>query len=87
MHTPSFSFSYIYFMKLQTIRLELVNWVFNLKDKKLLKSLASIKDSEESGDWYDHLTPAQKKSLQKGVQDHKKGRALKSEEFWKRYGR
>ena len=74
-------------MKADSIRLELINWVSKLKDKKLLNSLASIKDSEESGDWYNELTSAQKKSFQRGIQDHKKGQALTSKEFWNRYGR
>ncbi len=74
-------------MKSQSIRLELVNWVSKLKDKKLLNSLASIKDSEESGDWYDNLTAAQKKSLYRGIDDHKKGRTLTSKEFWNKYAR
>jgi hypothetical protein len=74
-------------MKSDSLRLELISWVSKLKDKKLLNSLASLKDSEASGDWYDELNPAQKKSLQKGIQDHKKGQTLTSKEFWNRYGR
>ena len=74
-------------MNPQSIKLELISWVSKLKDKKLLGSLASIKDSTESGDWYEQLTPAQKKSLEKGIDDHKKGRTLSSKQFWERYGR
>jgi len=74
-------------MKPESIKLELISWLSKLKDKKLLNSIASIKDSAESGDWYDELTPGQKKSLQKGIEDHKKGRTLTSKQFWERYGR
>ena len=80
-------FFYICLMNPQSIKLELISWVSKLKDKKLLGSLASIKDSTESGDWYEQLTPAQKKSLEKGIDDHKKGRTLSSKQFWERYGR
>ena len=69
------------------IRLELISWISKLKDKSLLKTLSSIKDSEESGDWYENLSAKQKKSLQKGIEDHKKGRVLSSKQFWSRYGR
>ena len=74
-------------MNSQTLKLELINWVTKLKDKKLLGALTSIKDSEESGDWYDSLTTAQKKSLEKGIQDHHKGRTVTSKQFWERYGK
>lgn len=74
-------------MNSQTLKLELINWVTKLKDKKLLGALTSIKDSEESGDWYDSLTTAQKKSLEKGIQDHQKGRTVTSKKFWERYGK
>ena len=74
-------------MNSQTLKLELISWVTKLKDKKLLGALTSIKDSEESGDWYDSLTTAQKKSLEKGIQDHQKGRTVSSKQFWERYGK
>ena len=79
--------SYFWYMNSQTIKLELINWVSKLKDKKLLGSLSSIKDSTESGDWYESLNTAQKKSIEKGVQDHQKGRRLSNKQFWDRYGK
>ncbi|MBK6444481.1 MAG: hypothetical protein IPQ03_11875 [Bacteroidetes bacterium] len=72
-------------MATRDLKHELITWLTNLKDKKILNSLASIKDSEESGDWYDSLTSAQKKSLLRGIEDHRKGRTLTSSEFWQRY--
>ncbi len=72
-------------MTARELKHELIRWLSNLKDKKLLNSLASIKESEESGDWHDSLTASQKKSLLRGIEDHKKGRTLTSKEFWKRH--
>ena len=72
-------------MTARELKHELIRWLSNLKDKKLLNSLASIKESEQSGDWYDSLTTSQKKSLLRGIEDHKKGSTLTSKEFWKRY--
>jgi len=72
-------------MSTQALKLELINWLTNLKDKSLLESIASIKDSTVSGDWYDELSPAQKKSLEQGIKDHKKGKTLSSKEFWARH--
>lgn len=53
----------------------------------MLSALTSIKDSEQSGDWYETLTSEQKKSLEKGIKDHEKGRILTSKQLWERYGR
>lgn len=67
------------------LKLQLINWLTDLKDKKLLKSLSSIKDSEQSNDWYKQLSVKQKKSLERGIDDHRKGRTLTSKQFWQRY--
>ncbi len=72
-------------MTSQQLKHELISWLTQLKDKKLLNSLASIKDSVESGDWYSMLTTKQKKSLERGIRDHKKGNTLTSQQFWQRY--
>ena len=72
-------------MNPQAIKLDLIHWLTDLKDKKLLELFASIKESSESGDWYSTLTEGQKKSLERGVEDHKNGRFLSSGEFWSRY--
>ena len=72
-------------MTTQELKHELISWLNQLKDKKLLKSLSSIKDSVESGDWYTELNSKQKKSLERGIRDHKKGNALTSKQFWQRY--
>lgn len=68
-------------MNSQSIKSELISRVSKLKDKKLLHSLSSVKDSTESGDWYTHLTSSQKKSLEKGIEEHKKGQVLTSRQF------
>jgi len=67
------------------LKIQLINWLTELKDKNLLSSLASIKDSEQSDDWYKQLNPKQRKSLDRGIDDHKKGRILTSKQFWQRY--
>jgi hypothetical protein len=72
-------------MTSQQLKHELISWLTQLKDKKLLNSLASIKDSVESGDWYSKLSAKQKKSLERGIRDHKKGNTLSSQQFWQRY--
>ena len=72
-------------MTSQQLKHELISWLTQLKDKKLLNSIASIKDSIESGDWFSGLSSQQKKSLERGIRDHKKGNTMTSDQFWQRY--
>ncbi len=72
-------------MTTQKLKIELIEWLSNLNNKKLLKAIVSLKDSEQSGDWYETLSANQKKSLKRGIEDHRKGRTLTSKQFWQRY--
>lgn len=72
-------------MSTQALKLELISWLTKLNDKKVLESLASLKDSFVSGDWYSGLTAAQKKSIQKGVENHRQGKYLTASRFRARY--
>jgi len=72
-------------MTTQALKIELIGWLTQLNDKKVLESLASLKDSFVSGDWYAGLTAAQKKSMQKGVENHRQGKYLTSSQFRARY--
>ncbi len=72
-------------MSAASIKFEIIEWLMKLEDKQVLDSLARLKKSFQSEDWYAELSTAQKKSLEKGIQDHKKGKYLSSKEFWSRY--
>jgi len=72
-------------MNTQAVKSELIQWLTQLDDEKLLTSLSSIKESVESGDWYNQLTVEQKNSLERGIEDHKRGRYLSGKELWLRY--
>jgi len=72
-------------MKIQAIKRELIEWLSELDDKNLLNTLHSVKKASESYDWWDELTSEQKKSVERGERDHKKGRILTSRQLWKKY--
>ena len=72
-------------MNAQSLKLELIAWLAQVKDKQLLESLSQLKESFQSGDWYSNLSQEQKKSLEKGIQDHKNGKFLTSKQFWARH--
>jgi hypothetical protein len=74
-------------MSTKLLRKELIDWLSELNDPSLLESLSSIKNSMQSGDWYNDLSDSQKESLEKGIKDHENGQYLDSQEFWSRYGK
>lgn len=75
------------FMKAESIRNELMQWLSGLDDKSLLTSLLQFKKSVEAGDWSDNLTSEQVESLQRGLSDLESGNTISSKDFWNSYGR
>lgn len=73
-------------MSNNALKIELIEWLTKLEDKKLLSSLIQFKQAEES-DWADSLTNEQIQSLERGLSDINAGRALAGKDMWKRYGR
>ena len=65
---------------------EIVEWISKPENKDILDILMLIKESSESGDWYERLTIEEKKSVERGIKDHKKGKTLTSGEFWEKNG-
>ncbi len=61
---------------------EIVAWIFEPKNKDLLDTLKYLKESSEQGDWFDNLTEVEKRSVEQGINDHRSGNVLKSDEFW-----
>lgn len=74
-------------MKADALKLELLQWLANLEDKSLLKSVYSIKKMSEKKDWYDELSEEDKELIRQGEKEIKEGKTVSSEEFWKKYGR
>ncbi|HRN38101.1 MAG TPA: hypothetical protein PLV70_06125 [Flavobacteriales bacterium] len=74
-------------MGTEAMKLELIEWLAGLKDKAIVTSLFNIKQANEAEDWHLGLTPEQKASIARGLEDAEAGRVLSSEEMWKRYGR
>ncbi len=72
-------------MDAQATKSEILNWVQNIKDVRLLKSLMSLKQSYSSNNWWEELTPEEKRDIELGEEDLKQGRTLSDQEFWKNY--
>lgn len=56
-------------MKYDAIKVELLEWVANLKDGETLQYLKELKDSKQlHNDWAEQLTVKQLKSIKRGLQ-------------------
>lgn len=74
-------------MSTEAIRNELIDWISKLEDQSLLGSLLGIKRATQPTDWADDLSPEERRSIERGLDDLKNGRMTPSKDFWARYGR
>ena len=74
-------------MEQETIKLELIEWLTNLKDKETLNYLKTVKESSyKNNDWWNDLTKQQLQGIQRGLRDIDEGRIISHEDVKKRYG-
>jgi len=74
-------------MKPDAIRHELIEWISKLEDQGLLGSLLGIKKATQQADWAESLSPEERRSIERGLEDLKYGRTIISKDFWARHGR
>ena len=74
-------------MRLEAIKLELIEWLAKLEDNETIKYLKIVKDSKNNkNDWWNDLTEEQKQGIQKGLKDIEEGRVFSHEEVSRKYG-
>jgi hypothetical protein len=74
-------------MNVQSIKVELIEWVSSLQDEETIHYLKDLKDSKSSGkDWWKDLSEDQQHSICRGVEDCSEGRYLSNEEAKKKLG-
>jgi len=66
-------------MDIQAQKLDLINWLVNLKDEIILNKLYSIKRNNVK-DWYSELSNSQKEAINKGLTDIKNGNIISHEQ-------
>lgn len=66
-------------MTLEAKKLDLISWLTSLKDDAIIAQLYAIKNDSNS-DWYEQLSNAQKKQIQKGLDDLDNGRTIPHDE-------
>lgn len=74
-------------MRLEAIKLELIEWLAKLEDNDTINYLKIVKDSKTGKkDWWDDLTEEQKQGIERGLKDIEEGRVVSHEEVKKKYG-
>ena len=74
-------------MRLEAIKLELIEWLTKLEDNDTINYLKIVKDSRiNKNDWWNDLTAVQKQGIQKGLKDIEEGRVVSHEEVKRKYG-
>lgn len=63
---------------------ELLKWIENIEDPKILEDIRSVKESQKSIHW-DDLPKEVKKGIKEGRKDAKEGRVTAHEEVRKSY--
>lgn len=73
-------------MKLETIKLELIEWLTKLEDQDTIEYLKVVKDAKlGETDWGHELTAEQTQALARGLKDIDQGRVTAHEEVKKRF--
>jgi len=62
----------------------LIDWINQLSDSKMLTFLDGLRNTKPEHDWWDDLSDAQKHEINEGIADAEAGRVITSEEFWSR---
>jgi hypothetical protein len=73
-------------MNIQAEKLVLIEWITKINDVSVIKKLHNVKPSySRSKDWWDTLKKEKMESIERGLQDIKKGRVHSHETARKIY--
>lgn len=68
-------------------KIDIIQWIAGLDDKSTLKQLKKIKElsTAKKQDWWDTITQQERQSIERGLEDSKKGRVTQHSEVRKKY--
>jgi len=69
-------------MNIQTKKYQLIEWITNIHDNKLIEKLFTI---AEKTDWWNAISETEKEQIEKGIKDIKEGKTVKHSVVRKRY--
>jgi hypothetical protein len=71
---------------LNSTKLELIKWISNLNDDKVLDLINSFRISKTDKDWWNDLSNQQKRDIELSLKELNEGKGISSEAFWKMHG-
>jgi len=60
-------------LSLENKKIELIQWLSTLNDKLLIDKLMKLREKEKT-DWWNEISAAEKKSIEKGIQEAENGK-------------
>lgn len=69
--------------ELYKTKLDLIAWINQLSDVKMIAYLESLRTSESKVDFWDELPESHKARIEAGLAAAERGEVVSSEEFWK----
>lgn len=74
-------------MGLESIKIELIEWLTKLDDQETIYYLKGVKDSKTANsDWWKELPDNVRIEIEKGLEDVEKGRVTSHEDIKQKYG-
>ena len=71
-------------INIQNTKIELIQWLATLEDKSIIKKIIDLRNNQTK-DWWNEISHAEKKSIEKGIVDAEKGRLNPHSEVRKVY--
>lgn len=70
-------------MDVQSLKIDLIRWLTELKDVKILEQLKNIKESQNN-DWWDEISEEERRAIEEGIDQADHGKLIPHDEVMKR---
>ncbi len=74
-------------LQIQNKKLELIQWLSTIEDLKFLEKISDLILSEKKEDWWNEISDAEKKAIEKGIEQADSGKLNSHSKARKIYGR
>lgn len=73
-------------INIQNAKIELIQWLTTLEDSSLIQKIIDLRKGETK-DWWNEISDAEKKSIEKGILDADNGKLKPNSDAKKIYGK
>ena len=74
-------------LQIQNKKLELIQWLSTIEDLKFLEKISDLISHERNKDWWNEISYAEKKSIEKGISQAEAGKLNPHTKAREIYGR